>query len=163
MVTYADLPISSRLLDAGGGTGRVAVELCDKVGQVIVADISLGMLHQVASKGSLRPTCSYSEWLPFPDKCFDRIIMVDALHHVCDQEKTAGELWRVLNLGGRIVIQEPDICVFIVKLIALVEKLILMRSHILSPSRIAELFSFTGSKSQVYNDGLNSWVVIKKS
>ena len=47
--------------------------------------------------------------------------MVDALHHVADQEATIRELWRLLKPGGRIIIEEPDIRRFEVKLLALIE------------------------------------------
>jgi hypothetical protein len=30
----------------------------------------------------------------------DRVIMVDALHHVFHQQQTAAELWRVLSRAG---------------------------------------------------------------
>ena len=61
--------------------------------------------------------------------------MVDALHHVINHGQTAREMYRVLKPGGRIVIEEPDIRSFYVKLIAVAEKLLLMRSHFLSPQR----------------------------
>ncbi len=57
--------------------------------------------------------------------------MVNALHHVCNQQETVNELWRTLQPGGRIVIEEPDVRTFAVKLFALGEKLALMRSHFL--------------------------------
>ncbi len=55
--------------------------------------------------------------------------MMDALHHMSFQKQAIGELWRVLKPGGRIVIIEPDIRRFVVKLIAIGEKIILMESH----------------------------------
>ena len=73
----------------------------------------------------------------FKDKSFDRVIMVDALHHVKDYRITIHELWRVLMPGGRIVIEEPDIQTFPVKLMALVEKIALMRSHFISSGVIS--------------------------
>jgi demethylmenaquinone methyltransferase/2-methoxy-6-polyprenyl-1,4-benzoquinol methylase len=47
---------------------------------------------------------------------------------------------RVLEPEGRSVIEEPDIRTFGVKLVALAEKILLMRSHFLSPIQIASLF-----------------------
>ena len=83
------------LLDAGGGTGRVAAALRSKVGNVIVADLSRGMLRRASAKG-LATVCAPAELLPFPIGRFDRVIMVDALHHVIDQDRTARELFRML-------------------------------------------------------------------
>ena len=129
----------SILLDAGGGTGRVAAALRDRVRKTVVADISFGMLRY-ATRKNLPAVCTPVEHLPFPSGCFDRVIMMDALHHVIDQKQTVGELWRVLTPGGRLLILEPNIRKLSVKLIALGEKLLLMRSHFLSGENIAALF-----------------------
>ncbi len=159
MIEAADLPTDGRLLDAGGGTGRVAFALRDQAAQVVVADVSLGMLGFAASKPGLRAAAAQSELLPFPDNSFDRIVMVDAFHHVIRQADTARELVRVLKPGGRIVIEEPDIRSFGVKLIALGEKLMLMRSHFLAPDQIAALFD----SARVITKDSSAWIVVEKN
>jgi len=158
----ADLPTSGALLDAGGGTGRVAQFLRAQAVQVVVADLSPKMLREAAEKDGLHPVCSSAENLPFLDKSFERIIMVDALHHVRDQRQTADELWRVLRPGGRIVIQEPDIRALTVKLTALGERLALMRSHILSPSQIARLFCRPKAHVRIQTGKSTVWIVVEK-
>jgi hypothetical protein len=67
---------------------------------------------------------------------------------------------RVFKPGGRIVIQEPDIKTFGVKLIAIAEKLLLMRSHILSADSIAALFPNT--KTNIILEDFSAWVVVEK-
>ena len=161
MLERAALPTPGRVLDAGGGTGRVASAIRAYAGEVVIADPSLGMLRQ-ADRTQLGLACSNSESLPFPDESFERILMVDALHHVIDQRHTACEMYRVLKPGGRIVIEEPDIRKFAVKLIAVGEKLLLMRSHFLSPEKIVELFSFDSVKASVHAMEGDAWVVIEK-
>lgn len=161
MIQHAALPTPGLVLDAGGGTGRVAIAIREHAGEVVVADPSFGMLRQ-ADRTQLGLACANSESLPFPDETFERVIMVDALHHVIDQRHTAREMYRVLRPGGRIVVEEPDIRTFGVKLIAIGEKLLLMRSHFLSPDEIAGLFSFDSSKANVYAAEGNAWVVIEK-
>mgnify|MGYP003968962397 FL=1 len=151
-----------RLLDAGGGTGRVSGFLKEHVGSVVLSDISMGMLKEAATKDDLQPTCALTETMPFADNFFDCILMVDALHHVNDQAQSACELWRIGKPGGRIVIQEPDIRKFAVKLIAVAEKLALMRSHFLSPQKIADLFPFDDADVDVHTEEFNAWVVVKK-
>lgn len=161
MLEIADLPVAGQILDVGGGTGRVASALREHAGEVVVLDSSFGMLKQ-ADLTRLALACSTSESLPFPNDFFERVIMVDALHHVIHQGQTAHEMYRVLKPGGLIVIEEPDIRVFGVKLIAVAEKLLLMRSHFLSPDKIVALFAFDSDRANVRALGGNAWVVIQK-
>lgn len=159
MREVASLPVRGRLLDVGGGTGRVSSAIRDLVDEVVVADVSFGMLEK-ADRSTLKPVCGGSESLPFADNFFERVIMVDALHHVINHADSAREMLRVLKPGGVLVIEEPDIRTFGVKLIALAEKLLLMRSHFLAPDEIVKLFP-DGENSIRAEDG-TAWVIIKK-
>jgi ubiquinone/menaquinone biosynthesis C-methylase UbiE len=152
---------NSLLLDAGGGTGRVAEALRSMVREVVVADLSRGMLRHAADKGLLM-VCTPAEHLPFASSSFDRIIMVDTLHHVIDQRQTATELWRVLAPGGKIVIIEPDIHRIAVKLIAILEKTFLMRSHFLPADKIGALFAIQKSHVRVISFEFKVWVCAEK-
>ena len=60
------------------------------------------------------------------------------------------------------MIEEPDLRIFTVKLLALAEKLALMRSHFLSPPAIVNLFKDLGAKVSIEVDGFNAWVVVEK-
>ena len=155
-----DLPHAGNLLDAGGGTGRVAEALRPHIGSVIVADASRGMLAQARQK-DLAAACAETEQLPFPGESFDRVLMVDALHHVVHQGETVCELYRVLKQGGRLVIEEPDLRTFPVKLIAVAEKLALMRSHFLVPDQIAALLP-SDAKARVESEDHTAWVIAEK-
>jgi ubiquinone/menaquinone biosynthesis C-methylase UbiE len=159
MREVASLPVRGRLLDVGGGTGRVAAAIRDLVDEITIADVSFGMLRE-APPASLKPVCGYSESLPFADESFERVIMVDALHHVVDHAHSAREMFRVLKPGGVLVIEEPDIRTFGVKLIAIAEKLLLMRSHFLAPDQIVKLFE-KGETDVKSADG-TAWVVVRK-
>jgi ubiquinone/menaquinone biosynthesis C-methylase UbiE len=156
-------PVSGALLDAGGGTGRVAQHLRGRAGSTVVADLSFGMLSEACRKPGLRPVCSSTEMLPFADQSFERIIMVDAFHHVLDQRRTAEELWRVLRPGGRLVIEEPDIRSLTVKLVALGEKLALMRSRFFPPMRIAELFRHPGARVGLDSGNHTVWIIVDRA
>ena len=103
MLRELDPSPNCRLLDAGGGTGRVSGYLQEHVGSVVLADISMGMLREATLKEGLRPTCALTESMPFGEDFFDCVLVVDALHHVSDQAQTARELWRIIKPGGRIV------------------------------------------------------------
>ena len=157
------LPAEGALLDAGGGTGRVAQFMAGQAQPVVVADLSFRMLKKTKGKNGLRAVCAPTESTPFADGAFQRIIMVDALHHVLHQRETIRELWRLLAPGGRLVIEEPNIRALGVKLIGAGEKLLLMRSHFLSPAQIAELLNFTDAKVEIRNDGANAFICAHKA
>jgi ubiquinone/menaquinone biosynthesis C-methylase UbiE len=159
MREVAALPARGCLLDAGGGTGRVASAIRNLVDDVVLADISFGMLKE-APQSALKPVCGYSEALPFADDSFERVIMVDALHHVVDHAHSAREMFRVLKPGGVLVIEEPDIRTFGVKLIAIAEKLLLMRSHFLAPDAIMKLFEH--GETNVRSEDGTAWVIVRK-
>ncbi len=149
------------LLDAGGGTGRMAQHFSGRVTQVCVLDSSPNMLRQNRQKG----ICSIQgevEQIPCADHTFDRIIMVDAFHHLRDQQQAAGELWRVLRPGGRLVIQEPDIARLPVKLIAWGERLALMRSRFWSAPNMAALFSQNGESVHIEKQRSTVWIIVNK-
>ena len=160
MLKMVDLPVEGNLLDAGGGTGRIAAGLSPYVHKAFVADFSRGMLAQARTKG-LVVVQTPAEKLPFPDGTFERIIMVDALHHVHNQVQTLAELWRVLKRGGRLVIEEPDVRTWQVKILAVVEKAALMRSHFISPPTIAAMFP-SAANVTITLEGYNAWVVVQK-
>jgi len=129
---------SDRILDIGGGTGRVSHTLGGDY-SVIVCDPSWGMLREARQK-QMVACCGLAEHLPFADGAFDRVVMVDTFHHLCDQHAAARETLRVLRVGGRLVIEEPDIRHWGVKLAALGERLLLMRSRFYSIADLTRLF-----------------------
>jgi demethylmenaquinone methyltransferase/2-methoxy-6-polyprenyl-1,4-benzoquinol methylase len=162
IIALANLTGKETVLDAGGGTGRVSQFLVGMASQIMVADQSFGMLQEARSKEKLQLICSETEDLPVANNTFDRIIMVDAFHHVGNQEKSAQELWRVLKSSGRIIIEEPNIRSLGVKFIALAERLFLMRSHFSPPQKIAEMFRSHNAKVKVEVNGSTSWIIVDK-
>lgn len=163
LIKLLKLPASGRLLDAGGGTGRVSARLRAMVDGVVVCDLSLPMLKQAKQKGRLSTVQSHIEQLPFPDESFERIVVVDALHHFCNQEQSIQELLRVLKTGGLLVIEEPNIDKFIIRWVALAEKLLLMRSHFFSSDEIVTIINEQGFNARVEKDDrLFFWVVVEK-
>lgn len=144
-----ELPVDGRLLDAGGGTGRVSALLCSLVGQAVVVDISSGMLRQAREKGSVELVRADVVQLPFPDACFERVLVVDSLHHFPHQRQVIRELARVLSHDGLLVIEEFDIRRRPVKGLALLEKLALMGSRFLRPEKIRDALRESGLTAEI--------------
>jgi len=152
------LPITGRLLDVGGGTGRLSGCLTGDARGVVLADASWKMAREAYAKPGLLPLVTEGEGLPFASASFSRVMMVDALHHVRDQQQCVTEMLRVLVPGGRLVIVEPDLRQGAIKVVAVLEKLLLMRSHILAPQAIRALFA--GAAVNVEMRTLGSSVIL---
>ena len=154
------LPADGWLLDAGGGTGRVSAMLGGRAGRLVITDLSAPMLNQAQAKQVACPVQARVERLPFADGHFDRVVVVDALHHFANQSLAVAELTRILKPGGRLVIEEPDIRQARVKLIALGEKLALMGSHFHTPDHIKLMLIGAGLTAEVVtNDSPSAWIV----
>jgi demethylmenaquinone methyltransferase/2-methoxy-6-polyprenyl-1,4-benzoquinol methylase len=162
LLDLVDPEPGQRLLDIGGGTGRIAQRFVGRVGHVCVLDPAPGMARESQGKGIciVRAEC---EQLPFPQAVFDRILVVDAFHHFRDQEQAAGEMARVLRPGGRVIVEEPDIDHVGVKAVAVAEKLLLMRSHFCSPDAIRRIFVERGLQASIEREGYTSWIVAARS
>ena len=157
------LPARGWLLDAGGGTGRVSAQLRPMVDELVVTDASAGMLAQARQKKVLQISQSHAERLPFADETFERILVVDALHHFANQREAIADIARVLKTGGRLVIEEPNINLFRVKLIAFAEKITLMQSHFISPEDIRDELIRHGLKTRIEKDSqISAWIVADK-
>jgi len=130
-----------RVLDLGGGTGRVAQFLAEM--QVVVCDLSAGMAREARRKGLL--TCrGRAEALPFGDAAFDAVLVVDAFHHFAGQQEAAREMLRVLRPAGRLVLEEPDVRRPAIRLVGLGERLLGMESHMLRLEELQDLFQAAG-------------------
>ena len=159
LIELAGLPIRGRLLDAGGGTGRIAQSLIGLASQIVVADESWKMLSRARAKPGLHVTAARAERLPFPAGGFERVIMVDAYHHLRDQDRSLAELLRVCAPGGVVVVEEPDIERVGVWAIALVERVALMHSRFRRAEEIASGFRELGAGVSIHRQATTAWIV----
>jgi len=84
-----------RLLEAGVGTGRIALPLQQKRFEVVGIDLSRGMLSKARGKGLLALLQADANCLPFGDKRFDAVLMAHVLHLLDDPARTFESLGRV--------------------------------------------------------------------
>jgi ubiquinone/menaquinone biosynthesis C-methylase UbiE len=161
LAKWLSLP-ADNLLDVGGGTGRVSGMLTG-VKRIIVIDPSSAMLQGARSKKGLYLANASAERIPFQDNSFDRVLVVDAFHHFNNQELAATELFRILTPGGRLVIEEPNINHWTVKLIAIGERLLMMGSQFYAPEEMRCMFIKCGGKVTVNIDNaVTAWVIVEK-
>lgn len=144
---------TDRVLDLGGGSGRIAKFLKDKVQSVVVVDAAENMIKYCRRHEGIYCVRTEAENLPFADDSFDKIIVVDAFHHFQDQVKVVQEIKRVLAKNGEVVIEEFNHKTIGGKLVSIFEKLPHMRSVFHSPSALADLFLKNGFEIQIIDEG----------
>jgi ubiquinone/menaquinone biosynthesis C-methylase UbiE len=102
---------TSKLLDAGCGTGNILVAIKKMHVDINCTgiDFSSAMLCRAKQKLPLVNfrQLSLNEKLPFPDKYFDVITCIKVIFAVADPEYTIKELKRVLKDGGALIIESP--------------------------------------------------------
>jgi len=103
LVAAGHIKSSSRVLEAGCGTGNYLLALQESIGCACCGiDPSEGMLEKARNRsGSARFVRGQAERLDFPPDSFDLVFSVDVVHHVRDRQAYFGEARRVLSAGGR--------------------------------------------------------------
>lgn len=151
------------ILDVGGGTGRIAEVLQKNGCEVVIFDPSIHMLRSDKNNHhNFMRVCGEVEKITFMENQFDNIIMVDTLHHVKDQKIAIESILNVLKPGGVFILEEPDIRKFSVKLIALLEKLMFMRSKFLYPDEIQKLFPQKNYSINMIEEDYNIYFIVHK-
>jgi arsenite methyltransferase len=112
----AHLKSHARVLDAGAGTGLLALAACQRVGSgsVVALDLSRDALmelrrlvdHDPARQAALAVQGEVLR-LPFGSQTFDAVVARSVLIYVEDKQAAATEVYRVLRPGGRVSIFEP--------------------------------------------------------
>src|SRR3984893_3152195 len=100
-----------RILDLAAG-GCWASDWLQRLGLSVVAtDLSCDLLavgrERLSLSGAARAACGDAEALPFRTAAFDRVLCLNAMHHVPDVPRALCEVARVLGPEGRAVFSEP--------------------------------------------------------
>jgi arsenite methyltransferase len=110
-----NLHSGDRVLDVGSGPGFLASAIGEAVGSsgwVCGIDISEPLLAVAKAH------CTHQSWvefhladaakLPFPDSHFDIVVSTQVLEYLPDVDATLTEIYRVLRVGGSVVILDTD-------------------------------------------------------
>ncbi|MGA1842862.1 MAG: class I SAM-dependent methyltransferase [bacterium] len=106
-------PLSVPLLEIGCGKGITALELVRWVPSIISLDVSEEELSYArlnllgfGTENKVRLVQGDAAFLPFLDKSFFTVFMINALHHLPDPGPILSEAARVLNTDGCFVLAD---------------------------------------------------------
>ena len=105
----------TRLIDIGAGTGLLGLALAGDVGEVVLAEPSVGMLEVVGEKlaaGAAHNASAVRFDLttdPPPGNPFDVAVSLLVLHHVEDTGAALAAIRGLLRPGGRIALADLDV------------------------------------------------------
>jgi len=111
--SVAKVKSSDKILEVGGGTGRIAKYFVGNAKEVVVLDPSKKMLQRIKSS-KIKKVVGVAQKTIFKSSSFDVIYCVDSFHHFtngCDKKDYTKrmdicikELLRILKKDGRLVI-----------------------------------------------------------
>jgi methionine biosynthesis protein MetW len=104
-----------RLLDIGCWNGYLLERIQDRhlYQELHGVDVVAEGVEAVRAKGFQAQVVDLNqEYLPFPDGYFDGVTMLAVLEHIFDPYTVIREVYRVLRLGGELVIDVPNVASF---------------------------------------------------
>ena len=115
LIAALNLRGNERVLDVATGTGRFAqpVSKALSTGKVVGVDQAMAMLAVAHEKAVSEPNPKYLQLagdagrLPFANEVFDRVFVAFSLHHFENPALAVREAWRVLKIGGRLIVLDP--------------------------------------------------------
>ncbi|MEC9248853.1 MAG: bifunctional demethylmenaquinone methyltransferase/2-methoxy-6-polyprenyl-1,4-benzoquinol methylase UbiE [Pseudomonadota bacterium] len=115
-VELLDIEEGQVILDLASGTGDISKLIGEKLGEndvLLSCDANFRMLSTGRDKLTDRGLVNgltyvgvEAESLPFPDASVNRIIVSFGLRNFSDKKKALDEMYRVLKMGGRLVLLE---------------------------------------------------------
>ncbi len=145
--SLADFKAEDEILDLGGGTGRIAKFFIGKARRVVVADPSTAMIGSCLKKG-LECVVTSGNKLPFSDNIFDKVLIIDALHHIQEKEAVLKEVRRILKPGGNLILEEFNPKSLLGKIIVYFEKILGFGSQFLTKGELVDLLDRNGFSSE---------------
>lgn len=97
-----------RTLEVGCGTGAITRTFRHRVTELVVSDISQRLAQETASANDAVAQAADATNLTFNDASFDLVISSECIEHVPSPARAVGELLRVLEPGGHLILTTPN-------------------------------------------------------
>jgi len=105
---FPDLPLDSKILDAGCGDARLSQKLVEMGFQVTGLDINEEGLKSAKAKGLNTILGDIEQTWQTEDKSFDLVMMLDVLEHITNMEGVLAQVKRVLKPDGFFLVVFPN-------------------------------------------------------
>lgn len=151
----------SRILDIGGGTGKIADQLVKRGHQVTILDPCKRMTDIAKKRNSKIRIIGQA--MPFYySKTYQVIIIRDCLHHIEEYNQTLKESIKMLEAGGIIIVADfyPD--TFATKFIFLFERFCLEKVYPISKRKLIQFLRENGLSIKSCHINKRDFVVVGK-
>lgn len=151
----------SRILDIGGGTGKIADQLIKRGHQVTILDPCKRMTDIAKKRNS--EIIIIGQAMPFYcSKTYQVIIIRDCLHHIKEYNQTLEAAIKMLEPGGIIMVSDfyPD--TFATKFIFLFERFCLEKVYPVSKGHLIRFFREHGLSIKSCHINKRDFVVVGK-
>ena len=125
----SEIKNNDKILDFGCGPGTFSLKLSNMTrSQVHSVDISDKFIDEcerqikIKDKKNIFTNKNDGSKLKYEDNYFDKILLIDVIHHLEDIHGTLKELKRVLKQNGKIIVYEPNILNPLMLLMHLIDK-----------------------------------------
>lgn len=103
-VRFASQHAGKTILDLGCGYGAYSLALAAEGRQCVGAEINMKYLASASTSGL--PVVAVDSVLPFPDRSFDTVILLEVIEHVPQLESILKEAFRVAR--GNVLVTVPN-------------------------------------------------------
>jgi spore coat polysaccharide biosynthesis protein SpsF (cytidylyltransferase family) len=105
----SSLQSSDVVLDIASGNGDGTAMLATRCRQVVGCDLDRGVIAEAQARGIPNATFEVQDGcaLSYPDAFFSAIVSSNTLEHVADDEAMLRSFYRVLQPGGRMILETP--------------------------------------------------------